>query len=281
MAAPIVTLTTDFGTVDPYVGVMKGVILGVNPRVSIVDISHEVPPQAIKAGAFVIGTSHRYFPQGTVHVVVVDPGVGTSRRPVLLATPSANFLAPDNGILGHVLWQGFGEKDPLVLEGSQVSLPQGYRAYHINNPDYWVHPLSTTFHGRDIFAPAAAHLSLGLEARQLGPEVNHLTWLAGWQPQREGNTLMGEVVYIDHFGNLVTNVPARCMPKDGPISVEIRGRRIKGLNSSYAEGNGLLAIVGSHGNLELSLKNGSAAQRLRAQVGDPVQVSPGDQLLAD
>ena len=280
MDAPLITITTDFGTADPYVGVMKGVILSIDPRASIVDISHHIQPQSILEGAFIIGSSHRFFPKGTVHVVVVDPGVGTSRSALLLVTPSASFLAPDNGVLSYILRDGF-RQGPEVSEGSQacpesnelVALPQNYRAYHLTNPEFWLHPVSSTFHGRDIFAPVAAHLSLGVPAHRLGQEVHHLTWLSHRQPRWDGDTLVGQVVHVDRFGNLITNIPVGLLPRQGPITVEVKGYRISGLSPSYEEGGWLLAIVGSHGNLELSVQNGSAAQRLKAGVGDPVRVT--------
>ena len=146
MAAPppIITLTTDFGARDAYVGVMKGVILGINPRAAIVDLSHEVEPQAIAQGAFIIGSSHRFFPSGTIHVVVVDPGVGTSRKAVLLVTPTGRFLGPDNGVLTHVAGPGYVDGEGLA---------PGYEAYELSNRELWLGPPSDTFHGRDVFAP--------------------------------------------------------------------------------------------------------------------------------
>ncbi len=287
-APPVITLTTDFGTSDPYVGVMKGVILGINPRASIVDIGHQVQPQSIQEGAFIIGTSHRFFPKGTIHVVVVDPGVGTSRSALLLVTPLAYFLAPDNGVLSYILQEGFclepkaaahvlakGQGDsgaPVQWEGSQVGVHPGYRAYHLTNPEFWLHPVSATFHGRDIFAPVAAHLSLGVPAHRLGVETRHLTSLPHRLPRRDGDMLIGEVVHVDHFGNLITNIPASLLPQQGTVTIEVKGRRIVGLSRSYAEGVWLLAIVGSHGNLEVSVRDGNAAQMLEVKVGHVVRV---------
>ena len=271
---PLITLTTDFGTSDPYVAVMKGVILGINPRASIVDISHHIRPQSVLEGAFIIGSSHRYFPDETVHIVVVDPGVGTSRDALLLVTPSASFLAPDNGVLSYVLGEGF-QQGPAPPEGPQVVIPEGYRAYHLTNPEFWLHPVSSTFHGRDIFAPVAAHLSLGVPAHRLGQEVRRLAWLAAQQPRRDGDAVVGEVVHVDRFGNLITNIPAALLAGQGPIAtitIEVKGHRIAGLSTSYAEGEWLLAIVGSNGTLEVSVKNGSASHALGAGVGEHVTV---------
>ena len=270
----LITLTTDFGISDPYVGAMKGVILGINPCVNIVDISHEVGPQSVLEGAYVITSSHRYFPKGTIHIVVVDPGVGTSRSALLLATPEAYFVAPDNGLLTYIVEQGLGG-EPGVLERSRVALPPGYRAYSLTNPEFWRHPVSYTFHGRDIFAPVAAHLSAGVPADRMGQEVTHISWLQHRQPRWDGKTLVGLVVHVDRFGNLVTDIPSGLLPREGPVTVEVKGRRIVGLSSSYADGGRLLALVGSQGNLEVAVRNGSAARVLRAKVGDPVKVDAG------
>ena len=287
MDSSFITLTTDFGTADPYVGMMKGVILRINPRASIVDISHDVPPQSIFQGAFIIGSSHRFFPTGTVHVVVVDPGVGTSRNPLLVVTPWAIFFAPDNGVLSYVLKEGLdkgnegraasqacpkGGERPCPEGAERVALPNEYRAYHLTNPEFWLHPVSATFHGRDIFAPVAAHLSLGVPPDRLGRQVKDAICLRLPQPSWDGATLVGQVAHIDRFGNLVTNIPAGTLPSEGSMTVDVKGRRIAGLSHSYAEGGGLLAIVGGYGNLEVSVKNGSAAQSLQAAVGDRVTV---------
>lgn len=271
MISPVITLTTDFGTSDPYVGIMKGVILGINPEAAIVDISHEVGPQSIPEGAFVIGTSHRYFPRETVHVVVVDPGVGTSRDALLVTTPTSTFLAPDNGVLSYVIEAGFAV-EPEIVDGSHIRMPPGYEAYRLTNSDFWLQPVSSTFHGRDIFAPAAAHLTLGVPPRQLGQEVSDVQWLPHGRVRQEGDILEGEVVHVDRFGNLISNIPADLLLQPRSVEIEVKGRRIQGLSRSYAEGGELLAIVGSHGNLEMSVKNGNAAHSLGASVGDAVRV---------
>ena len=276
---PLITLTTDFGTEDPYVGVMKGVILGINPRASIVDITHQVHPQAILEGAFAIGSSHQFFPRGSIHVVVVDPGVGTSRDCLLLTTPSASFLAPDNGLLSYIVEEGHrreaeGPDEPALGEagGSHATLPRSYVAYSLTNPEYWLHPISDTFHGRDIFAPVAAHLSLGTPAHRLGQQVHHITTLPLQEPRWEGDKLIGQVVHIDRFGNLITDIPASTLPRGTPVTIDVKGHRIPGLSHTYADGGSLLALIGSHGNLEVSVKNGSAAAVLQVEVGEPVGV---------
>ncbi|MFQ5861097.1 MAG: S-adenosyl-l-methionine hydroxide adenosyltransferase family protein [Dehalococcoidia bacterium] len=277
----IITLTTDFGTRDPYVGVLKGVVLGINAQATVVDLCHHVQPQAVLQGAFLLGYAHRYFPRGAVHLAVVDPGVGTARRPLLLCTPEHTFVGPDNGIFSYVLLQGSGGQPPpvtgegsiaLSVSKSRVSgLPQGYQAFVLSNPRYWLHPVSQTFHGRDIFAPVAAHLSLGVPPEELGMAVDSVAWLPPPQPREEGTRVSGQVVHVDRFGNLITNIPAG-MIRGTDIQVEIKGRRVRGLSASYAEGEGLLAIIGSYGTLELSLRNGDAARLLRAGLGEPVRI---------
>lgn len=280
----LLTLTTDFGTADPYVGVMKGVILGINPRASIIDISHDISPQSILQASFIIGGSHPFFPEGTVHVVVVDPGVGTSRDPLLLVTPRASFVAPDNGVLSHVIRQGFAFNEGMGESGpspghteracpepaERVALPNEYLAYRLTNAEYWLHPVSSTFHGRDIFAPVAAHLSSGAPPHLLGRQVDQIRCLAVSEPSWDDNSLVGRVAHIDRFGNLISDIPAALLPGDGAMTIEVKGHRIQGLASSYAEGGWLLAVVGSYGTLEVSVKNGNAALALDAKVGDLV-----------
>ena len=267
---PFITLTTDFGTEDPYVGMMKGVILGINPRASIVDISHYVQPQSIVSGAFIIGVGHRFFPSGTVHIVVVDPGVGSSRKLLLLETPRATFLAPDNGVLSRVL--GEGTREPGPTEAGRASLPTGYRAFSLTNPEFWLYPVSNTFHGRDIFAPVAAHLSLGVPPQRLGEEERDIAWLPHSEPRWEGEVLEGRVVHVDHFGNLITDIAGGLLePWDG-LEVEVAGQRITGLSRYYQERERLLAIVGSYGTLEVSIRDGSAGWELGLWAGEPVKV---------
>ncbi|MCE2404511.1 MAG: SAM-dependent chlorinase/fluorinase [Dehalococcoidia bacterium] len=264
MAAPppIITLTTDFGVRDPYVGVMKGVILGINPRATIVDLSHEVEPQAIAQGAFIIGSSHRFFPSGSIHVVVVDPGVGTSRRAVLLVTPTARFLGPDNGVFTHVARAGYADGEGLA---------PGYEAYEMSNRGLWLGPPSDTFHGRDVFAPVAAHLSLGVPDREVGPRLSRLTLLPQATPAWDGPVLEGSVVHVDRYGNLITDIPGSLLRGVEGLVFRVRGRPIHGLSRSYSEAGSLLAIVGSTATLEVAVRNGSAAEALGAGVGDPVR----------
>ncbi len=272
MDAPIITLTTDFGISDPYVGVMKGVVLGINPRARLVDISHDIQPQGIRQAAFLIGTSYSYFPPGTVHLVVVDPGVGTSRRALLLVTPSAQFVAPDNGILSYILMDGFGDRVPDIGPDSLVALPESYRAYHLTNREYWLHPVSSTFHGRDVFAPVAARISLGVAPQELGEEVGEVIWLPVQPPRWKGDILDGQIVHVDRFGNLITDIAANLLPSDGLVEIQVKGHCITGISASYAGGERLLAVVGSHGNLEVSVRDGNAAGDLGGKVGDSLRV---------
>ena len=271
-----ITLTTDFGTQDPYVGVMKGVILGINPGATIVDITHEIQPQAISQGAFIVATSHRFFPKGTIHVAVVDPGVGTSRAAMLLVTGSAYYLAPDNGLLSFILREG-SSREAGPADGCRVPVPPEYQAYHLTNPDLWVHPVSSTFHGRDVFAPVAAHLSLGLPVERVGQRVYNVVWLPLNEPRWESGRLVGEIVHIDRYGNLISNIPPSLLPEAAAVTIEVKGHAIAGISPSYEEGGWLLAVVGSHGTLEVSVRNGSAARRLQAAVGDVIRVGPAPQ----
>lgn len=266
---PVITLTTDFGLQDPYVGLMKGVILRINPNAAIVDVTHGVTPQDILQGSFLLHHSIRYFPNNAIHVGVVDPGVGTNRRAALMETPEGCFLAPDNGLLTHVLLSGLGLSS---TGGGPVGLPDGWRAFHLTNADYWLQPLSHTFHGRDIFAPVAAHLSAGTAPSDLGYEVDSLHCLPMSAPQWGNSVLHGQVVHVDRFGNLVTDISAALLTTVDYLAIDVGDTRIEGLSSSYAEADGLLAIIGSFDTLEIALKNGNAAFKLSRGTGAPVTV---------
>jgi len=256
--API-SLLTDFGTRDLYVGVMHGVIANLAPRVRIVDLCHEIAPQSVADAAFLLDSAAPYFPWGTVHVAVVDPGVGTSRRILCARSSRATYLAPDNGLLSRVL-----ERDPPA------------HVVSVENRDYFLPQVSSTFHGRDVFAPVAAHLSLGVDPRLLGPEVKAIETLALPTPQRTDDLhgILGEVIYIDRFGNLVTNVPLAEL--GGIRRVCLGPTVIPGpLCHSYAERSegSLLAVAGSSGLLEISVNAGSAERVLGARRGDKVEIS--------
>jgi S-adenosylmethionine hydrolase len=257
----IITLLTDFGRRDAYVGIMKGVILSLNPMARLVDLSHEVPPQDIVAGALVLQSAWRYFPPGTIHVAVVDPGVGSERR-ALAATGGGQFLVgPDNGLLSLV----FKEHTDRI-------------AVKLENPAYFLPEVSATFHGRDIFAPVAAHLSLGVPLTSLGPALPDPVRLDVPDPVWGEGEVVGEIIAGDHFGNLISNIPFDLLHsrlRGRWASLRVKGQLIEQFATTYSEVSPgtLLALGGSHGYLEIACRLGSAAQVLGAAPGDRVQVS--------
>jgi len=272
----VITLTTDFGADDAYVAAMKGVILSTNPEVNIVDITHSVEPQNVYQAAFILGYTYRYFPRKTVHVAVVDPGVGSERRGVILKTPSALFVAPDNGILSYVIDELSSAKGSVAQyspDQDLVTLGKGFEVVAITEPRFWRHPTSTTFHGRDIFAPVAATLTLDISPYELGEKITSLHVFPILKPLVDYQSkLTGTVLYVDHFGNLITNIKKSDLPgKDIPI--EVAGRLIQGITDYYAEGEDLMAIIGSSGYLEIALKDGSAADFLNIEIGDEIKVT--------
>ncbi|HJX13116.1 MAG TPA: SAM-dependent chlorinase/fluorinase [Dehalococcoidales bacterium] len=266
----VITLTTDFGLADAYVAAVKGVILGINPGVTLVDISHAIRPQDIGQAAFVLGTAYESFPHGTVHVAVVDPGVGTGRRAVILKTPGGSFVAPDNGVLSYVI-QRYSTGAP---EGNALAarLGEGAEAVAITTARFWRTPVSATFHGRDIFAPVAAHLSLGVPLADFGKKIDTLAVLPLPRPRREADgSLVGQVIHVDSFGNLITNIRSADLPRaTASLTVEVGNKVIRGLSRTYRDGGGLLALVGSSDRLEISLPEGDAAAFLRVGAGDCV-----------
>ena len=275
MPASVITLTTDFGVTDTFVGTMKGVILSINPQAAIVDITHDVPPQDILAGAFAFESARSYFPPGAIHMLVVDPGVGTARRPLLVVGPNAYFVCPDNGVLTYCYTQaGFPVPDGSKTTAGPIALPSGWRAYHLTKPQFWRHPVSNTFHGRDIFAPVAAYLSRGVPPESMGPLVNTVMTLPLPKPREIAGKLVGVVLHIDRFGNLVTNITAEALAHlNGRILVEVRGKEVHGLSGSYQEGKPLAALIGSHGYLEIAAANSSAAHLLGLATGATVSVT--------
>lgn len=272
MSRPLLVFTTDFGLSDSYAGVMKGVALGINPDLSFVDLTHQIAPQNVSQGAFALGVSFRYFPAHAIHVAVVDPGVGTARRPVLLQTPDGAFVAPDNALLSRVLDNHF----PCAPAApGPVGLPQSLRAFHLTNPEYWLHPVSSTFHGRDIFTPVAAHLSLGVAPERMGEPTGVLEYLPVPSPRVDGDGIRGEITYSDIYGNLISNIPLKLIEGRAISEIRIRGRSIARLSRTFNDGPaaGLVALVGSHGYLEVAVPNGSAAETLSAGPGEPVTVT--------
>jgi S-adenosylmethionine hydrolase len=251
----VITMTTDFGINDPFAGIMKGVIAGINPDAAVIDLTHGVTPQNVREAAFILFISAPYFPKGTVHVVVVDPGVGGRRRAIAVETEECLFVGPDNGVLSWALRDG---QRAIIRE--------------IVNPEYIRYEVSATFHGRDIFAPAAAYLSAGVPIRDLGRAVDDPVMLPFPEADLTDREIRGEVLYIDRFGNLMTNV----CPNDprGVREVVIGGRTIRGLVGSYSQGGEgeVIAMVGSTGFLEIAVNLRSAADELGASVGDEVRV---------
>jgi S-adenosylmethionine hydrolase len=265
----VITLTTDFGTADPYVGAMKGVIVSIDPSATIVDITHEVPPQRTEEGAFLLGAAWPEFPDGSIHVAIVDPGVGTARKAILLATPAGIFIGPDNGILSSAL------PDAARAAASEglASLPQGYTAHAIEDDSFQRLPVSRTFHGRDIFAPAAGHIAAGRAPAEAGPALARMRAFLPWRAvQLHEGALGGRVIHIDRFGNLVTTVHRDQLPATSAVQVHLAGQTISGLSGTYGGGRGLIAYVGSAGYLEVGLPRGSAAAQLGAAAGDEVVV---------
>jgi S-adenosylmethionine hydrolase len=275
----VITLTTDFGYKDAYVASMKGVILGINPEASLVDISHSVKPQNILQAAFILSTTYRYFSKKSIHLVVVDPDVGSERRAIILRTPAASFVAPDNGVLSYIIQQSIIE--PVVKKG-RLSIKGGIKpgehieVVHITNPRFWRSKISPTFHGRDIFAPVAAALSLGFPPIEFGESLTSVEMLPIPCPgKRPDGSLAGHVIHIDNFGNLITDIQRENLPPTGKVdTIEINNRFISGLVHTYSEGNGLIALIGSSGYVELSLKGGNAASLLESKIGDEVRLRP-------
>lgn len=267
----IITLLTDFGTQNEYAGVMKGVILSTNPSATIVDITHHIPPQNLRQTALTLKTAYPYFPKDTIHVTVVDPGVGSDRRIVAVKTASAIFLAPDNGVLSFIL-----AAEEII---SVVS---------VENKSYFRSAISQTFHGRDIFAPVAGHLASGLELKNLGPAMteDQLVRLTFPEPQTGSGEINGEIVSIDRFGNLITNIERGLIEQQfkpwnkKDIIVHISGMTIHGIANAYTDADSgcLLSIFGSSECLEIAVNGGDASRMLAARQGDPIRLSKGKKL---
>ncbi len=259
-ATGYITLTTDFGLADGFVGTMKGVIYNINPDAVIIDISHQVGSQDVLAAAFLFAASYRYFPQGTVHVIVVDPGVGSQRRAVAVETEKYYFVAPDNGVL------------TLALKQEKI-----IRSIELTNPEYFLDQVSDTFHGRDIFAPAAAHLSLGVEIEKLGDEAGDLEEIHFPEPEVSQSGIKGHIIHIDKFGNLITDIRHEFFNSvilNRQFSIRVGGVKLERISRSYAEVSAgePLAIFDSFGNLEIAVNYGSAAETLKARKGDAIEI---------
>jgi S-adenosylmethionine hydrolase len=275
---PLVTLTTDFGVVDGYVGTMKGVILGIVPEAQLVDISHLISPQDVRQAAYVLYAAYRFFPRHTVHLVVVDPGVGSVRHPIALRTPAGMFVGPDNGVFSYV----------MACEPVEALV-------ELASPRYRLPEVSHTFHGRDVFAPAAAHLAAGVPIATLGPAVDDPVTLPPPSLEMAADSATGEILHADRFGNVLTSIGLLTWDKENlslvptfqageggrPRSVRLRadeatvliaGQEIRGVCRTYANvGHGqTLALVGSEGHLEIAVREGSAASKLNLQPGQTV-----------
>jgi len=260
MLNPLITLTTDFGSADHFAGVMKGVILGIAPRARIVDITHEVQPFEVADGGFTIAQAYRYFPKKTIHVVVVDPGVGSTRRPLLAEMGGQYFVAPDNGVLSMI----FSREQPKVR--------------HITNEKYFLHPVSRTFHGRDVFSPVAAHLASGVASARFGKRVDDFLRLSFDKPTRTSKRAWtGTVLKVDRFGNLITNLHIDEFPgirtRAFALNAGLQTVTRLALTFTECDPGELFVIVGSSGYLEVATNQGSAAKTLGCGAGSPVELT--------
>jgi len=265
MAEPIITFLSDFGSRDWFVGVVHGVLHAIHPTAHVVDLSHGVPPGHVARAAFVLEAAAPDFPAGTVHLVVVDPGVGTSRRALAVSARGHHFVGPDNGVLAWAL------ADPEA------------KVHALSEARYFRQPVSRTFHGRDVFAPVAAHLAAGVALDQMGPRVSEPIRLAANGPIHRAGEIVGHVVFVDHFGNLLTNVTEQDMSDGFPTVPESRihvlafEREIRGLSRSYGDApvGTIVALIGSSGRLEIAQVGGDASERLGLGEGDIVRVRAG------
>ena len=260
MKNSVITLLTDFGTKDHYVASMKGTILSINPKCTLIDITHHVSPHDINEGAFILANAYSFFPKGTIHVSVIDPGVGSPRRPILIVTPNYLFVGPDNGLFTFVLKR---EKMKKVVA--------------LTNQKYFFPHMSTTFHGRDLFAPVAAYLSLGVKPNEFGPELNSWVELDFEKPRVRRGKLTGEILHIDAFGNLISNINEEQLfhfVKNHSFVIRTGKRDIQGLKKGYweAQEGELLALIGSGDFLEISVREGDAQKVLKSRQGDKVRI---------
>ncbi len=276
-----IAMLTDFGTSDNYVGMMKAVIGSIAPDTRIIDISHNIAPQHVREGAFALLNAHTYFPTGTVFLVVIDPGVGTTRTPIAAQAGDYTFVAPDNGVLSYALSQF-----------------DSYHVISLTDTDYHRQPVSHTFHGRDIFAPVAAHISAGIAIETIGEPQSGIMQLPRPYLSIEENTIIGEVIHIDHFGNIISSIgtirwnaedrltltpifdannpPVRILADE--TSIQAGQHTINRLHLTYGEvpRGELVALVGSNGFLEIAVNQGSASERLDVRIGDRIQLHIGE-----
>jgi S-adenosylmethionine hydrolase len=263
LADPIITLTTDFGTSDHLVGAMKGVILNINPAARIVDMNHSVVPYDILDGALSLANAYKYFPSRTIHVIIVDPGVGTERRPLLVSGEKQFFVAPDNGVLSMIY-----EREPCTVR-------------HITSRHYFLDPISPTFHGRDIFAPTAAWLSKTLQTEAFGEVITDFVRFSMPKAKPDGQSVRGVVLRVDAFGNLMTNLTAENLPSGaiagGAIKLTLNGKPVGRFADTFASGapGEPIAVLGSSGYVEVAVNRGSAARTLGVNRGAEVLLDLG------
>jgi hypothetical protein len=253
----IITLTTDFGTKDGYPAIMKGVMLAINDRLTCIDITHQIAAQQVDQAAYVIGTSYHWFPEGTIHVVVVDPGVGTARRALVVRAAGHTFVGPDNGVFSLIF-----DKQPLAV-------------YQITSTKYVLPTISQTFHGRDIFSPVAAWLSKDVKPLRMGKEINDYVRLPWEQPEIKDNCIIARVINIDAFGNVITNLPDGLAKEHlQKFSLLLNNQTIECLSDSYtaAQPGRPLAIIGSSGFVELAVNQGRACDVLRLNINDRITI---------
>lgn len=256
----MITLTSDFGLKDPYVAEMKGVILTINPNANIIDVTHGVEKFNIRMGAFMLASATPYFPKGTVHLAVVDPDVGTERRAILVQTKQGFFVGPDNGI--------------LVLAAQAQGIEH---MYQLANPKFMLPNVSSTFHGRDVFAPAAAHLDMGVKPSEFGPEINDAAAPEFSSVKRRNGSLFGEVLHVDGFGNVITNIRGKDLSQNQAVNVKLPGFSLNlTLAKTYAQAKPQepIALIGSHGFLEIALNQASAVEKFRVNAGDKIEATP-------
>jgi S-adenosylmethionine hydrolase len=259
-----ITLMTDFGLKDGNVGVMKGVIWRIAPGARFADLSHNISPQNVPEAALVLSRAVRFFPPGAIHLVVVDPGVGTARRPIAARLGEHYFVVPDNGVLTPLLERAEGAGDPIQI-------------VHLDKPQYWLPEVSHVFHGRDIFAPCAGHLAAGVPLESLGTPITDPVRLNLPQPQAIPGGWKGQVIHVDHFGNISTNILDTHLGEAPGATIRLGGVNIHGMIKTFGERpvGALVALYGSNGNLIISVVNGNAAQQLGVQIGDQVEAITG------
>ncbi len=252
-----ITLLTDFGAGSPYLGIMKGVMLSVNSQVKVVDLTHDIPQGDIDAAAFVLYQSYSFFPRGTINTIVVDPGVGTDRRILAVQASDYYFIAPDNGVLKYIYDRHSNVKVISLTEST-----------------YWLPEISTTFHGRDIFAPVAANLSMGIALRCFGQTITDYDRGELYKPKKEKNTIKGRIEYIDGFGNCISNIPADMINLNNVQNLQFKKKKFSEIKTTYGnvKTGEPLVLVGSHKHLEIAVRNGNASEELGVTKGDELIV---------